>query len=93
MSLEENLNWLKENTLHLCHRFTVDDLGCLKRGGRLSATSAFLGTMIGIKPVLHVDNEGRLIPTDKVRGGTKENLEYDNQHLESNYQGILNLLR
>lgn len=71
MSMEENIEWLKANTLHLCHRFTVDDLGCLKRGGRLSATKAFLGTMIGIKPVLHVDNDGKLVPTDKVRGNIK----------------------
>ncbi len=71
MSMEENLKWLKENALHLCHRFTVDDLGTLRRGGRLSATSAFLGAMIGIKPVLHVDNEGKLVPTDKVRGRMK----------------------
>ncbi|HBD05946.1 MAG TPA: fatty acid-binding protein DegV [Firmicutes bacterium] len=71
MSMEDNLKWLKENTLHLCHRFTVDDLGTLRRGGRLSATSAFLGAMIGIKPVLHVDNEGKLVPTDKVRGRMK----------------------
>lgn len=68
MTIEENAKWLEDNKLHLCHRFTVDDLNVLKRGGRLSATSAFLGTLIGIKPVLHVDDEGRLVPTDKVRG-------------------------
>lgn len=68
MSLEENAKWLEDNKLNLVHRFTVDDLNVLKRGGRLSATSAFLGTLIGIKPVLHVDDNGKLVPTDKVRG-------------------------
>lgn len=68
MTIEENIKWFNDNYLHVCHHFTVEDLGALKRGGRLSATSAFLGTLVGIKPVLHVDNEGRLVPTDKVRG-------------------------
>ena len=53
---------------HICHWFTVDDLNHLKRGGRVSAATALLGTMLSIKPVLHVDNEGRLIPVSKVRG-------------------------
>lgn len=52
----------------LCHWFTVDDLVYLKRGGRISAAAAFFGQMLGIKPVLHVDNEGHLIPVQKVRG-------------------------
>lgn len=68
MTLEENVRWLEEHRRYFAHRFTVDDLGTLKRGGRLSATSAFLGTLIGIKPVLHVSDEGKLVPTDKVRG-------------------------
>ena len=61
-------NWLQENALKLCHWFTVDDLYHLKRGGRVSTATALVGTMLGIKPVLHVDNEGHLIPVDKVRG-------------------------
>ena len=60
--------WLGENVLKLCHWFTVSDLNHLKRGGRVSTTAALVGTMLGIKPVLHVDDEGHLIPVSKVRG-------------------------
>lgn len=67
-SLDEVLVWLKENVLNLCHWFTVDDLNHLKRGGRVSTATALVGTMLGIKPVLHVDDEGHLIPVSKVRG-------------------------
>ena len=67
-SIDEVRDWLEENKLHLCHWFTVDDLHHLKRGGRVSSATALLGTMLGIKPVLHVDNEGHLIPMSKVRG-------------------------
>ena len=67
-SLDEVLAWLQENALNLCHWFTVDDLNHLKRGGRVSTATALVGTMLGIKPVLHVDNEGHLIPVSKVRG-------------------------
>ena len=63
--------WLGENVLKLCHWFTVDDLNHLKRGGRVSAAAAFLGTMLSIKPVLHVDEEGRLIPMEKAKGRAK----------------------
>ena len=52
----------------LCHWFTVDDLVYLKRGGRVSPTAAFFGGMLNIKPVLHVDDEGKLVPVTKVRG-------------------------
>jgi DegV family protein with EDD domain len=67
-SLEEVRAWCEENKLNLAHWFTVDDLHFLKRGGRLSGAAALLGTMFNIKPVLHVDNEGRLIAMEKVRG-------------------------
>ena len=67
-SLEEVAAWLKANTLRLCHWFTVDDLNHLKRGGRVSTAAALVGTVLGIKPVLHVDDEGHLIPVTKVRG-------------------------
>ena len=60
--------WLLENRNHLCHWFTVDDPYHLKRGGRVSSAAALFGTMLGIKPVLHVDDEGHLIPMQKVRG-------------------------
>ena len=69
--MEEILDWLENNKLHLCHVFTVDDLNHLYRGGRVSRTAAFLGTLANIKPMLHVDNEGRLIPLSKVRGRKK----------------------
>jgi len=68
MELDELADWVEENKLHLCHFFTVDDLMFLKRGGRVSAATAVLGTMLQIKPVLHVDNEGHLISIGKARG-------------------------
>lgn len=68
MSLQELKAWLETNRPHLCHWFTVDDLMFLKRGGRVSATTALVGTMLKIKPVLHVDDEGRLISMSKARG-------------------------
>ncbi|MEA4884563.1 MAG: DegV family protein [Clostridia bacterium] len=67
-SIDEVNAWLLANRLHLCHWFTVDDLFHLKRGGRISATTALLGTMLSVKPVMHVDDEGRLVPVGKVRG-------------------------
>lgn len=67
-SLEEVHKWLEENKLHLCHWFTVDDLMYLKRGGRISAATAVVGTMLQIKPVLHMDDEGHLINMAKARG-------------------------
>ena len=68
LDLEELRDWLEENKLHLCHWFTVDDLMFLKRGGRVSAATALVGTMLQIKPVLHVDDEGHLINVGKARG-------------------------
>ena len=59
---------MEENKLHLCHWFTVDDLHFLKRGGRISAATAVVGSMLSIKPVLHVDDEGHLINVAKARG-------------------------
>lgn len=67
-TIEETAAWLEENKLHLCHWFTVDDLMYLKRGGRVSATTALVGTMLQIKPVMHVDDEGHLINVTKARG-------------------------
>lgn len=68
MSLEDLYRWCEGNKLNLCHWFTVDDLMFLKRGGRVSAATALVGTMLNIKPILHVDNEGHLISKGKVRG-------------------------
>ena len=67
-SIEEVRDWAEETKLHLCHQFNVDDLHFLKRGGRISATTAVVGSMLQIKPVLHVDNEGHLINIGKARG-------------------------
>ena len=67
-TLEEVHAYAEDIKLKVCHWFTVDDLNHLKRGGRVSAATALFGTMLSIKPVLHVDNEGRLIPMEKVRG-------------------------
>ncbi|MBM6870711.1 DegV family protein [Pseudoflavonifractor phocaeensis] len=67
-TIEEVRDWAEANKLHLCHWFTVDDLHFLKRGGRVSAATAVVGTMLAIKPVLHVDNEGHLINMAKARG-------------------------
>jgi DegV family protein with EDD domain len=64
-------DWLIANRLHLCHWFTVDDLFHLKRGGRISAATALVGTVLGVKPVLHVDDEGKLVAVGKVRGRRK----------------------
>lgn len=72
--MDQVLAWLKENVLRLCHWFTVDDLNHLKRGGRVSTATALVGTMLGIKPVLHVDNEGHLISVSKV-WGRRQSLE------------------
>ena len=68
LSLDELTAWCEETRFKLCHWFTVDDLMYLKRGGRVSAATALVGTMLQIKPVLHVDNEGHLINVAKTRG-------------------------
>ncbi len=67
-SIEEVRDYVESNKLHLCHWFTVDDLFFLKRGGRVSSATAIMGTMLSIKPVMHVDNAGRLINVSKARG-------------------------
>ena len=68
MSLETLRDWVEASKLNICHWFTVDDLMFLKRGGRVSATTALVGTMLQVKPVLHVDSEGHLINVSKARG-------------------------
>lgn len=70
-SKDEIVSWLETNKLRMNHWFTVDDLGHLKRGGRVSGTAAFVGTLLDIKPILHVDDEGKLIPVSKVKGRKK----------------------
>jgi len=70
-SLDEIADWLEKNRLNLCHIFTVDDLHHLHRGGRVSKATAIIGTLINVKPVLHVDNEGHLVPLENIRGRKK----------------------
>ena len=67
-SLDEIAEWIEENKLHICHNVTVDDLNHLHRGGRISKTTAVLGTMVKIKPIIHMDNEGKLVVIGKERG-------------------------
>lgn len=68
LSIDELKQWVEENRLNLCHWFTVDDLNHLHKGGRVSKAAAVFGSALSIKPVLHVDDEGHLIPMKKVRG-------------------------
>ena len=70
-SVDEVAAWLEEHKQNFCHVFTVDDLFHLYRGGRVSKAAAIVGTMINLKPLLHVDDEGHLIPLSKVRGRKK----------------------
>ncbi len=71
MNMEETAKKLQELVPHLTHVFTVDDLNHLYRGGRVSKAAAVVGTIAGIKPILHVDDEGHLIPLNKIRGRKK----------------------
>ena len=81
MELDELAEWVREKRLHIAHWFTVDDLHHLKRGGRVSGAATFVGTMLNIKPVLHVDDEGHLIPMEKVRG-RKNSLDTLVEHMK-----------
>ena len=67
-SIEEVRDYVEDNKLHLCHWFTIDDLMFLKRGGRISGATAIVGSMLSIKPVMHVDNAGHLIKVGTARG-------------------------
>jgi DegV family protein with EDD domain len=71
LNIHQLYQWLEGEKLHLCHWFTVDDLHFLHRGGRVSKASAVAGSVLQIKPVLHVDDDGHLIMMEKVRGRTK----------------------
>ena len=74
-SIEDVYAFAETTKGSICHWFTVDDLNHLKRGGRISGATAFFGTMLSIKPVMHVDNEGRLVPVAKARGRKSSLLE------------------
>lgn len=70
-SKEEIINWLENNKMRLNHWFTVDSLEHLKKGGRVSPTAAMVGTILSIKPILNVNDEGKLVPISKVKGRKK----------------------
>ena len=70
-TIEEVAQWVEENKLHVCHNVTVDDLFHLHRGGRVSKTAAVLGTMVKVKPIIHMDDNGALQVIGKERGRKK----------------------
>ena len=70
-TLKEIADWVEENKLHICHDVTIDDLHHLHRGGRVSKASAVVGSIIKIKPMIHVNEEGKLIVIGKERGRKK----------------------
>ena len=71
MNIDELAGWVEENKLHVCHNVTVDDLNHLHRGGRVSKTTAVLGTLVQIKPIIHMDDNGKLQVIGKERGRKK----------------------
>jgi DegV family protein with EDD domain len=82
-TLEEVAEWLEIFRQKIIQWFTVDDLNFLFRGGRVSRSTAFVGTMLGVKPVLHVDWEGRLIPMEKVQGRKRSIRTLSNKIIEN----------
>lgn len=71
MNIDELAQWVEDNKLHICHNVTVDDLNHLHRGGRVSKTTAVLGTLVQIKPIIHMDDNGKLQVIGKERGRKK----------------------
>ena len=70
-TIQETADWVEENKLHICHDVTVDDLNHLHRGGRISKATAVVGTMVKIKPIIHMDDNGKLQVIGKERGRKK----------------------
>jgi len=70
-TIDEIASWLEEHKMEFCVKFTVDDLFHLQRGGRISKTAAFFGSMMSIKPLLYINEEGRLVPYSTARGRKK----------------------
>ncbi len=84
MSISDNAKWIEEHKLNVVHAFTVDDLFHLYRGGRVKRGAAIVGSIVNIKPVLHVDNEGHLINLFTVRGrkkSLKSLVDYMEKHM------------
>ena len=80
-TIEETLEWVENHKMNICQWFTVDDLFFLKRGGRLSGAAALAGSLLEIKPILHIDEEGRLVMVSKVKG-RKKSLNALVKHME-----------
>ena len=80
-TIEETLEWVENHKMNICQWFTVDDLFFLKRGGRLSGAAALAGSLLEIKPILHIDEEGRLVMISKVKG-RKKSLNALIEHME-----------
>lgn len=89
MSMEEIAKWVEANKLHICHNVTVDDLNHLHRGGRISKTTAVVGFMIKIKPIIHMSDEGKLVVIGKERG-RKKSLVSIVDRMEKQMQGYDN---
>ena len=89
MSMEEIAKWVEANKLHICHNVTVDDLNHLHRGGRISKTTAVVGSMIKIKPTIHMSDEGQLVVIGKERG-RKKSLVSIVDRMEKQMQGYDN---
>lgn len=86
MSMEENAKWVEDHKLNIVHAFTPDDLFHLYRGGRVTKGAAVVGSLVNIKPILHVDNEGHLIKLSTVRGrkkSLKSLVDYMDLHMGS----------
>ena len=89
MSMEEIAKWVEANKLHICHNVTVEDLNHLHRGGRISKTTAVVGSMIKIKPIIHMSDEGKLVVIGKERG-RKKSLVSIVDRMEKQMQGYDN---
>lgn len=89
MSMEEIAKWVEANKLHICHNVTVDDLNHFHRGGRISKTTAVVGSMIKIKPIIHMSDEGKLVVIGKERG-RKKSLVSIVDRMEKQMQGYDN---
>ena len=89
MSMEEIAKWVEANKLHICHNVTVDDLNHLHGGGRISKTTAVVGSMIKIKPIIHMSDEGKLVVIGKERG-RKKSLVSIVDRMEKQMQGYDN---
>lgn len=82
-TIDEIASWLEEHKMEFCVRFTVDDLNHLQRGGRISKTSAFIGSIMSIKPILYINEDGQLVPLSTARGRKKSLSTIFNNMVES----------